>query len=274
MTAANHTHHDAAARLWSLGDYEAIARLLEPVAEAAIDAGDPRPGERVLDVGAGTGNAALLAAERGADVVAVEPTPRLRELGERRAAAGGVSMAWTSGTAERLPLPDGAFDATVSVLAAMFSPDPPMAARELVRVTRPGGRIVLASWTREGLSGQLSACVSRHVAAPPGMVDPHDWGDPERLRGWFGPRIASLRSQTHQVTWRFDDVDRAVGTLERDAAAFVAARAAIGDDRWPTVRAELGDVLRGAGRARDGAFAVDWTYLLATARLPGSRPAA
>lgn len=256
----------AAAALWSLGDYDQVAPYLQPVGEATVDACAIEPGDRVLDVAAGTGNAALAAAGRGADVTALELTDALRERGARRGAEAGAAVRWIAGHAEQLPFEDASYDVVVSVLGVMFAADPQKAAGELVRVVRRGGRIAIASWTREGTSGALTAAVMRHVSPPPGISDPHDWGDPGRIAAWLGDDVQELRCEPRAVGWQAPAAEDLVVLLETHAAAFVAARAHLGPERWPAARADLLAVMGERGRTAPEGFVLDWGYLLVTGR--------
>ena len=161
---------------WASGDFHTIAALIVSVAERLVDAADLRAGSRVLDVATGSGNAAIAAARLGTEVAGVDYVPALLERGRQRAAAEGFEIDFVEGDAESLPYPDGSFDAVTSVFGSMFAPDHPRAAAELVRVSRPGGAIALASWTPEGFLGELFETVAGHVPPPLGLVSPMQWG--------------------------------------------------------------------------------------------------
>ena len=152
--------------MWAMGDYDRFARAtvweLGPV---LVDACGITPGQRVLDVAAGTGNVAIRAAMKGASVVACDLTPEHFEGGRRGAAAAGVDLEWIEGDAEALPFDDGAFDVVTSCFGAMFAPDHRAVADELVRVCRPGGTIGLMSFTPEGTGGEFFALLAPY--APP-----------------------------------------------------------------------------------------------------------
>jgi SAM-dependent methyltransferase len=126
------------------------ARQLEPVSAHVVRLAGVVPGERVLDVGCGTGNAALLAAQTGADVVGVDPAVRLLSVARERAEAAGVSADFVPGTAESLPFPDASFDAALSVFGVIFAAEPERAIGEMLRVVRPGGRVLIAAWLPTG----------------------------------------------------------------------------------------------------------------------------
>ena len=144
--------------MWASGDYPALARdLIADLGPALVDACGVRPGMRVLDVAAGAGNAALVAADAGADVVASDLTPELFAAGRAAAAERGVEVTWREADAEALPFADATFDVVMSCVGVMFAPHHQQAADELVRVCRPGGTIGLLNWTPEGFIGQMFA---------------------------------------------------------------------------------------------------------------------
>ena len=148
---AKPTSTDSRASLdWNLGCYERIADQLLPAARVAVEHAAPKPGERVVDVGCGTGSAALLAASLGARVIGVDPASRLLEVARTAAATRGLDAEFAAGHAADLPLEDASADLVISVFGVIFAPDPGPAAAELARVTALSGRIVLSAWTPEG----------------------------------------------------------------------------------------------------------------------------
>ncbi len=181
--------------MWASGDYpRMVDTFLLPLGPRLVDAAGIEPGMRVLDVAAGTGNAAIPAAQRGADVTASDLTPELFDAGRRRAAAEGVELEWVEADAENLPFEDGSFDVVMSSIGAMFAPNHQAVADELVRVTRPGGTIGLLSWTPEGMLGALFRTMGPFAAPPPpGAQPPPLWGSEEHLRGLTGDRVDWLR---------------------------------------------------------------------------------
>ena len=187
-------------KMWASGDYpRMVETFLLPLGPRLVEACDIRPGQRVLDGAAGTGNAALTAAERGARVTASDLTPELLEVGRRRAEAQGLDLEWTEADAEHLPFEDGAFDVVMSSIGVMFAPHHQEAADQLVRVCRPGGTIGLLSWTPEGMLGALFATMKPFAPPPPpGAQPPPLWGSEDHLRSLFGDRV-EWRTLTRDV---------------------------------------------------------------------------
>ena len=187
---------------WSDGEYEHTARELAPVAARVVEALGPLTGARVLDLGCGTGNAALEASRRGAKVVAVDPAARLVEVGRARAAGEGLSVEFRVGAAEAIPAPDASADVVVSVFAVIFAPDADAAVREMLRVVAPGGRIVLTTWTPRGAIAEAGALLRSTMAPPavaPGAPEgPARWSDPVWIEAAFARRggVAEVREDT------------------------------------------------------------------------------
>jgi len=190
-------------QVWSSGDYNKIAAFTVPVNEAAVVAAGITPGETVLDIATGTGHSALAAARGGAKVTGIDYVPALLEIARDRAAAERVDAEFVECPAEDLPFADGSFDVVVSAIGVMFAADHQAAANEIARVTRPGGRIALASWTAEGFVGGILGTVGRHVSPPPGAQSPVRWGDESIVAGLLGDAFTDVASTTAVVPVRF-----------------------------------------------------------------------
>jgi SAM-dependent methyltransferase len=177
--------------MWASGDYPSMVEtFLLPLGPRLVEACGIGPGMRVLDVAAGTGNASIPAAQRGAEVTASDLTPELLEAGRRRAEGEGLELDWVEADAERLPFDDGAFDVVMSSIGAMFAPHHRDVADELVRVCRPGGTIGLLSWTPEGMLGALFRTMGPFAPPPPpGAQPPPLWGSAAHVGELFGDRV-------------------------------------------------------------------------------------
>lgn len=177
--------------MWASGDYPSMVEtFLLPLGPRLVEACRIGPGMRVLDVAAGTGNASIPAAERGAEVTVSDLTPELLDAGRRRAEAAGLELEWVEADAERLPFDDASFDVVMSSIGAMFAPHHQDVADELVRVCRPGGAIGLLSWTPEGMIGALFRTMGPFAPPPPpGAQPPPLWGSEDHLAELFGDRV-------------------------------------------------------------------------------------
>jgi len=177
--------------MWASGDYPSMVEtFLLPLGPRLVEACEIGPGMRVLDVAAGTGNASIPAAERGATVTASDLTPELLEAGRRRAEGKGLELEWVEADAENLPFDDGSFDVVMSCIGAMFAPHHQDVADELVRVCRPGGTIGLLSWTPEGMIGALFRTMGPFAPPPPpGAQPPPLWGNEDHVRELLGDRV-------------------------------------------------------------------------------------
>ena len=193
--------------MWASGDFAVIAHGVHAVAERLVDSADPIAGCDVLDVATGSGNAAIAAARYGCKVTGLDYVPALLERGRERAAAERLAVTFVEGDAQALPFDDASFDLVVSVFGVMFAPNQAQAASELVRVCRPGGRIVTACWQPTGFVGEQFKLVARHAPPPPGVASPLTWGDPEAQRALFGDRIAAFTSETRICSIRSPSFD-------------------------------------------------------------------
>ncbi|HKD17596.1 MAG TPA: class I SAM-dependent methyltransferase, partial [Thermoanaerobaculia bacterium] len=213
---------------WKSGDYSAVATLIVPVAEKLVDFADLRAGSEVLDVATGSGNAALAAARLQARVAGIDYVAELLERGRERAAAERLTIDLREGDAEHLPYADASFDAVVSVFGSMFAPDHQRTASEMLRVTRPGGTVALASWTPDGFLGDLFRTVGQFAPPPPGIKSPMLWGTAEHLESIFGSRV----EWTHTTAWftfRFPSAEAFVDYFADKYGPTLKALAASGD---------------------------------------------
>ena len=256
--------------MWALGDYPAVAdELIPSLGSILVDAAGIRAGDRVLDVAAGSGNAAIPAALSGAAVVASDLTPELLDAGRRDAAARGATLEWREADAEALPFGDAEFDAVVSCVGIMFAPHHQQSADELLRVTRPGGTIGLLSWTPEGFIGQMFVAMRPYAPPPPPGAQPAPlWGSEDHVRGLLGDRVTDVVARRQTVTVdRFASPEEFREYFKRNYGPTIAVYRFIGDDaeRAAALDGELDDLARRHGLG-DGRTGMEWEYLLLTAR--------
>jgi ubiquinone/menaquinone biosynthesis C-methylase UbiE len=188
---------------WASGDFAVVGTTLQIVGETLAEAADVCAGERVLDVAAGNGNATLAAARRFANVTSTDYVPALLDKGRERARAEALPIRFEVADAEALPFADASFDVVLSTFGVMFAPDHARAAKELLRVARPGGRIGLASWTPDGFIGRLFKVVGAHVPPPAGLKSPALWGSQPYLHELFGTRAAQMSCTRRQFNFRY-----------------------------------------------------------------------
>jgi ubiquinone/menaquinone biosynthesis C-methylase UbiE len=256
--------------MWALGDYPALADAIIPdLGAVLVDACGVAAGDRVLDVAAGTGNAAIPAALAGGRVVASDLTPELLEAGRLRAAERDADLEWQEGDAEALPFDDAAFDVVTSCLGVMFAPHHQASADELLRVCRPGGRIGLLSWTPEGFIGQMFAAMRPFVPAPPpGVQPPPLWGKQQHVVDLLGDRVTDVQAVRRTVRVdRFETPEEFRDYFKAFYGPTIAAYRGIADqpERVAQLDHALADLAAGHD-VGDGSLVMDWEYLLLTAR--------
>ena len=220
--------------MWA--SFAPMATFTTPVAAHLVRFAGVAPGEAVLDVGTGTGVAAITAARIDARVSGIDLTPALLETAQENAYIAGLpEIAWAEGDAEHLPYPDASFDVVLSQFGHMFAPRPEVAVAEMRRVLKPGGRVAFATWPPEHLVGRIFHFIGRHVPPPPGAAPPPQWGVPaivaERLAPYFGApffeRGVMMSPALSQAHYRFF-METSVGPLQKlvESAADDPARLA------------------------------------------------
>src|SRR5436190_6370933 len=218
---------------WALGNFAEVAAYTTQVAGHLVRVADVRPGQAVLDVGTGTGVAAITAARRGARVTGLDLTPELLEQARAIAPVAGVKdIDWKDGDAENLPFDDASFDVVLSQFGHMFAPRPDVATKEMLRVLKPGGRIVFATWPPEMFPGVCAALGAKYVPPPAGVPSPMLWGDPTVVRERLASGVKDLRfergtmgvpalSAQHFMAWQTTKIGpmiKTVGALKKDPA--------------------------------------------------------
>jgi 2-polyprenyl-6-hydroxyphenyl methylase/3-demethylubiquinone-9 3-methyltransferase len=259
--------------LWAAGDYPRVAAELIPsFGPELVRACGVRAGQRVLDVGAGSGNAAIPAAALGARVVASDLTPELLAAGRRLAAERGVHLEWAEADAEALPFADDTFDVVMSSVGAMFAPRHQVVADELVRVARPGGTIGMINWTPDGFIGHLFRTMAPYAPpTPPGASPPPLWGDEQHVRELFGDRVTGLdlHRRSIEMTVAGDPgVFREYWKRHYGPTIAVYRFNAADPDRVAALDRDFLRFLTDLNHGPDGESAYEAEYLLVTARKP------
>jgi SAM-dependent methyltransferase len=253
---------------WGAGEYALMAQALEPASARVIDAVDVSAGERVIDVATGTGNAALLAAARGAHVLGIDTEPALLALARQRATTS-LDVKWIEGDAEALPVADEYADVVVSVFGAMYAADHAAAAQELVRVLAPGGRIALTAWTPGSVMPAIGGVIAPYLPPPPpASGPPSQWGDPEALQVLLNDAGATLQLTTvEHLTLRFDDAPAGADFLIRTAGHIVSCQHTLrAAGRWHRLRDELTAFVAARGHQHADELLLRLDYLIAVAR--------
>jgi ubiquinone/menaquinone biosynthesis C-methylase UbiE len=250
---------------WNLGEYEVVANQLEPAARAVVMSVEAMKDRRVLDLGCGTGNAATLAASRGATVTGVDPAPRLLGLARERAANDSLNIQYVSGRAEELPITDNSFDVVVSVFALIFASDPHIALSELRRVLISGGEVAMSTWLPEGaLAVAHSDIIQQAIGGDPGPAR-FAWHDPVSVTELFAQY--SLRTSFREVGLKFvaSSARSFVETEWRITPTWVAARQRLeANGRFDEVNSQLIELFESSNEENER-FAVTSPFLIITA---------
>lgn len=253
---------------WGAGHYETIADQLFPAAEAVVADAGVRAGERVLDLGCGTGNAALIAARLGASVTGVDPAPRLLDVGRARAVEADLRIEFLTGDAGAIPVADGATDLVLSVLGVIYAPDAEAAAAEIARVTAPAGRVVFSAWIPEGALAQAGRARAVAIARAAGHGDPSPpfpWHDPDAVGELFGAHGFAVASHEHHLAFTAESPEAFAATEFERQPIWVAGRRALDAAQARTaVEQRVIEILRAANES-PGGFRVTSRYRVFTA---------
>ena len=252
-------------QIWSNGDYSKVAWITVPLAAELISAVELRPGSRVLDVATGTGHVAIEAARAFCVVSGIDYVDELIDTARRRAVAEGLTIDFEVGDAEQLPYEDASFDYVLSAIGVMFTADHERAAAELVRVTAPGGRIGLASWTAEGFVGKLLRTVSVHVPPPPVALPPTRWGSEEVVRELLGSDVTDVSSHSAGAVIRFPSAEAFTDFFLAHYGPTYTAAQRLDESGRAALRSDILANAHEANRAVDGTFVGVWEYRVVTA---------
>jgi SAM-dependent methyltransferase len=224
---------------WMDGNYDYFSRFMASSAPQFLDALPLSPGATLLDVACGSGQLALVAAERGFKVTGVDTAANLILAARGRATAAGFDARFDEGDVEALPYPEADFDVVASLYGAMFAPRPERVTSELLRVCRPGGIVAMGNWTKEGFVGTMFKTFARFLM-PPDMPSPLLWGDESVVRQRFGAGVSNLRLT--RVLYRFDYPFGPAAVVEffrQHYGPATRAFATLGEAEQAALRAEL-----------------------------------
>jgi ubiquinone/menaquinone biosynthesis C-methylase UbiE len=248
---------------WMAGDYGTFAKFMEPGALEILAGWQLSAGTHMLDVGCGAGQIAIPAARAGVQVTGVDIATNSLGQARARAAAEGLGVRFDEGDAEDLPYPDASFDVVASLVGAMFAPRPERVAAELVRVCRPGGRIIMVNWTPTGFVGHMFRAIAKHVPPPPGVPPAGLWGDETTVRERLRAGISDLKMTRHLYpSFKYPfAVPQVVEFFRQNYGPTQRAFAALGADAQAALRGDLEGVFSAHNRATDDTTSLESEYL-------------
>jgi len=246
---------------WEAGDFSEVAKHIETVAEAFVERLNIQPGMKVLDVACGSGNLAIIAAQKGAEVTGIDIADNLIDSAKKRAEAAGLNIKFEVGDAEAMPYEDNSFDLVMTMFGAMFAPRPEVAASELVRVCKPGGTIAMANWTPTGFAGQMFKLGGKYVPPPP-MPPPVLWGVPDEVAKRFGETVENLTMTPQFAEFIFEyGPAEVVEHFKTFFGPTVMALKAMGSENHDAFTADLVELWTANNSKDDGTTLVKGEYL-------------
>jgi ubiquinone/menaquinone biosynthesis C-methylase UbiE len=248
--------------IWSKGDFAMVAALVYNASESLAEDLEIVPDERVLDVACGSGNGAISAARRSwGGVIGADYVPELLERGRERAAAERLEVEFVEADAQALPFEDAGFDVTMSIFGAMFAPDQPQTAAEILRVTKPGGRIGMANWTPDGAVGGMFQTIAKHAPPPPGIESPLRWGTEDRVRELFGDGVSEISFERCISRQPFRSAEHYIEFFRKYFGPTQMAYERVGPEGEQALTDDLLAFLNEANTAGDRAMVLEADYL-------------
>jgi SAM-dependent methyltransferase len=269
MTVDTQGFREVQRKVWSSGDWPDLAKVIQPVADGLVEVADIKDGQDVLDIGTGSGNVAIRAAERGAKVTGVDITPELFDAARARAKEAGVEVEWVEGDAADLPAPDHSFDRVLSVFGNMFAPIHQQSADELVRVTRRRGLFAICAWTPESRNGRMFKILGEAMPPPPeGVERPVLWGEEEHVRELFAGKDVELQFETDTAGWDWESAESWFEYSEQNLGPMVMAKAVLEPEgKWDEVHGSLLELSKEC-ETEDGGFHFQSDYLRTIGQIP------
>lgn len=248
---------------WMSGDYGTFAKYMESGALDILASWQIQPGSKLLDVGCGAGQITIPAARAGIHATGVDIATNSLEQARVRAASEGLKVQFDEGDAEQLPYPDASFDTVVSLIGAMFAPRPERVTSEMVRVCRPGGRILMVNWTPTGFVSHMFKAIAKHVPPPQGVPSAMLWGDETTVRERFKEGIKELTlTKGLYPSWSYPFAPPAVVEFFRqNYGPMQRAFAALDAEGQKALRHDLEEVFSAHNCATDGTTTLEGEYL-------------
>ena len=255
---------------WAYGDYPAMAKALMPAAKTLVDLIEPRAGELVVDLACGTGNAAILAAQRGARVIGVDLEPALLEIAARRAADANLDIHWVEADAGAPGLPRSYFNVVVSVFGIMYVADHAQAARSMARLCRPGGVIGLTTWAPNGFMAALGRTLTPYLPPPPPGDPPSKWGDKAHVADLFAAHgLHSVTSVRRTIPLDFEETQQARDFFVSTAGHVIAEQPRLEQEkRWNDLLADVSALVRQSNVSPGLDVTINLDYLLTLVQMP------
>jgi ubiquinone/menaquinone biosynthesis C-methylase UbiE len=248
-------------KTWATGDFAVIGWNTVFPGELLCEAVELRAGHTVLDVATGSGNVALSAARRNCDAVGIDYVPDLIARARARAEVEGLTARFEVADCEQIPFPEKSFDRVFSLYGSMFAPDQEVAANELVRVCRPGGKIGMGNWTPDGFWGQTFALVGRYLPPPKGVRPPPEWGTEKRLNELFGASTSSLNITRRSALFRYRDNQHWIEVFSTWFGPIMRVLETLEEHDRGQFLGELNDILGRFNRSGDETLMVSADYL-------------
>lgn len=247
---------------WESGDYGHFATYLEPGALEFLSRINVEPGARILDVACGAGQTAIPMARAGAKVTGIDLAANLVAQARARAKAENLDATFDEGDAEKLPYEDNSFDVVISLIGAMFAPRAALVAAELMRVCKPGGKIIMGNWTPNGFVGQMFKTMGKHVPPSPLMDSPVKWGDEDTVRERFKDGVSrlTLSRRLYPFKYPFSPSD-AVEFFRNYYGPTFKAFAALDVEKQAALRQDLEQLWSQHNNAESGKTSISSEYL-------------
>lgn len=258
-------------RMWGAGDFSTLAGMIWPVGAHLVRAVGAGSGVDLIDVGCGTGNVAIQAAEAGASVVGLDLAPEMLERARAASEAAGLHIDWIEGDAQALPFADASADAVVSSFGCMLAPRHEVVAMELGRILRPGGRMALSTWPPDSAIGEFTRMGTAHMPPPPDSAGSSlSWGEEDHVREIFAGSGVELSFERERVDFAFPSVAAAVEEyLTRFGPLLVARQALEPQGRWQALADDVTAFFERQPRTDGEGIVVPADYLVVTGRATG-----